>query len=114
MRVVPLLNTFASGTVITAWAATSEFSTKRPELIRAFARAYGESATYTNGHHAETVEMMAEFTGISAALIAKMPRATAGTTLSAAQIQPVIEAAVKYGTLKRRFPAAELIDPNVR
>lgn len=112
LRIAPILDVLESGCVITAWATTKEFSTKHPDAIRAFARAWRESATYTNVHHGETVEMMSEFTGISAALIAKMPRATAGTTLAPAQIQPVIEAAVKYGTLKRAFPAAELIDPN--
>ena len=114
MRIAPLLNTFANGCVITAWATTSDYSSKHPEAIRAFARAMREAAAYTNAHHAETVDMMAEFTGVAAPLIAKMPRATGGTALAAAQIQPVIDAAVKYGTLKRRFSAAELIDPNAR
>jgi len=103
-----------SGTVITAWVATRDFSTKHPELIRAFARAWREAAIYTNAHHSETVDVMAEFTGIEAPIIATMPRATAGPTLSAAQVQPVIDAAAKYGALKQSFSASDLLDPNVR
>jgi hypothetical protein len=45
--------------------------------------------------------------------IAHMPRVRNGTSLTAALIQPAIDAAVKYGTTKRAFPAVELIDPLV-
>ena len=45
-------------------------------------------------------------------IIAKMVRVTAGTELVPAQIQPAIDASAKYGTLKKAFPAREIIDPN--
>jgi ABC-type nitrate/sulfonate/bicarbonate transport system substrate-binding protein len=106
--------TVGNGTVLTAWAATKDFSAKNPQLIRAFARAWREAVTYTNAHRAETVADMADFTGIEAAVLAKMPRATASPTLVASQVQPMIDAAAKYGVLKEAFPAADLIDPNIR
>ena len=42
-----------------------------------------------------------------------MPRVTNGTAVMAAQIQPVIDAAAKYGNVKHVFPAAEIIDPSI-
>ena len=114
LRQAAVYDVLGVGTVLTAWATTRDFSTKHPDVIRAFARAWRESATYTNAHPADTVAMMAEFTGIEAAVIANMPRATAGPTLAAAQVQPLIDAAAKYGQLKASFPAADLIDPNIR
>jgi NitT/TauT family transport system substrate-binding protein len=102
------------GYVITAWATTEAFSAKNPGVIRAFVRAWSEAATYTNAHHSETVDLIAEFTSVPAAVVAKMPRATAGTALRAAMVQPVIDATAKFGDLKRGFPAGELIDPNIR
>jgi len=108
-----MYDALGSDVLIGVWATTKEFSAKHPELIHAFARAWRESATYTNAHHSQTVDMMAEFTGISAAVVAKMPRTTAGPTIVPSQIQPVIEASVKYGALNHRFPADDLIDPNI-
>jgi ABC-type nitrate/sulfonate/bicarbonate transport system substrate-binding protein len=114
LRLFTPFDTLGSGTVLTAWAATTDFSAKHPDLIRAFVRGWREAATYTNAHHSETVAVMAEFTGIEASIIAAMPRATAGPTVSAGQVQPLIDAAAKYGALKQSFPAADLLDPNLR
>ncbi len=113
LRLLTVLDAFGPGSLMTAWATTRDTSGKHPDAIRAFARAYREAAAYTNAHHAETVDMMAAFTGAPASVIASMPRATAAPSVSAAQIQPVIDAAVKYGLLERAFPAGELIDPVV-
>jgi NitT/TauT family transport system substrate-binding protein len=113
-RISRVFESIGNGALLVAWATTHEFSTKHPELVRAFARAWRESATYTNAHHAETVDMMAEFTGFAPATIAKMSRVTSGLTLTPTQIQPLIDASVKYGILKAPFTAADMIDPNAR
>jgi NitT/TauT family transport system substrate-binding protein len=97
-----------------AWMCMREYSAKHPDVVRAFARAYNESVTYTNAHHDETVPIVAEFTGMQPAVISKMARVLAWPTVVPAHIQPVIDASVKYGVLKAPFPAADVIDPNVR
>jgi len=109
-----MFDALGSGILFGACSTTKSFSAEHPSLVRAFARAWRESSSYTNGHHAETVDMMAEFTGMSAAVIAKMHRTQAAEVLVPSQIQPVIDATVKYGALKQSFPALDLIDPNVR
>ena len=43
-----------------------------------------------------------------------MKRATYGETLDPALMQPLIDATVKYGTLKTAFPAIELVAPEAR
>ncbi len=53
--------------------------------------------------------MLADFSKIPLPVISKMTRAVLGTTLTPALIQPVIDAAVKYGALARSFNAAEII-----
>lgn len=97
---------------VSARFTTKDYSAKHPDVVRAFGRAWSESATYTNAHHTDTVAMMAEFTGASLGVVQRMTRAIAAPTLVPAQIQPVIDAAAKYGAIKRSFPARELIDPN--
>lgn len=112
VRIFPALDAIAPSFLIAAWFTTKDYSAKHPDVVRAFGRAWSESATYTNAHHTDTVAMMAEFTGASLGVVQRMTRAIAAPTLVPAQIQPVIDAAAKYGAIKRSFPARELIDPN--
>jgi len=109
---IPAYSTIAPTFLLAAWFTTSDYSKQHPDVVRAFARTFATAAAYTNAHHAETVAMMAEFTGIDAGVIAHMTRTISGTSLLPAQIQPVIETSVKYGALKRSFPAREIIDVN--
>lgn len=109
---VPAYDVFAKTFLMAAWFTTRDYSQSHPDVVRAFARAFAAAATYTNAHHAQTAAMIAEFTHVPISVIQRMSRAIAGTALVPSQIQPVIDTAVKYGALERRFPARELIDPN--
>ncbi len=51
--------------------------------------------------------MMAELTNTPLAVMQKIRRVLSATTLDAALAQPLIDAAAKYGTIPRAFPAAE-------
>lgn len=113
VRLVPAFDGIAPAFLVTAWFTTKEFTAKRPDVVKTFARVCAAAAAYTNAHHDETAPMMAEFTGISLPLIARMTRTVSGTTLNPALIQPVIDVSVKYKALKRAFAAQELIDPLV-
>jgi len=112
-KIFPAMDAVGTGWLSAAWFTLRDSSAKRPELYRNFAKAWATSAAYTNTHHAETVDMMAEFTGFSAAILAKVPRATLGLTLNAASIQMGIDASAKYGMVKKAFSAKEIIDPAV-
>lgn len=93
----------------TAWFATLDWARGHAEQLNAFTRGLREAATYVNAHHAETAAMMAEFTGVTAARYAAVPRVTFGTVLNVADLQPVINAAAKYQTIAKGYPASELI-----
>jgi NitT/TauT family transport system substrate-binding protein len=112
VRALQALDAIAPTFLLAAWFTTAAFSAKHPDVVRAYCRAWADSATYTNAHRAETAAMMAEFTGVPLALVQRMTRAVAGITLVPAQIQPVIDAAVRYGVIKQGFPAREIIDAN--
>jgi NitT/TauT family transport system substrate-binding protein len=114
MKSDQLFRELGAGSVITAWAAMRDYSNAHPEIIRSFARAWRDASNYTNAHHAETVQMMADFTSIPADVIAKMPRATPTPTLVASQLQTLIDECAKYGALKQSFPASDIIDANIR
>lgn len=91
---------------------TRAYSEAHPDVIKTFCRVFYDAARYTNAHPEATVKMMADYTGVAPDIIAKMVRVTAGTELVPSQIQPAIDASAKYGTLKKAFPAREIIDPN--
>lgn len=112
VRAIQAVDAIAPTFLLAAWFTTADVSAKRPDVVRAFARAWAEAAAYTNAHHAETAALMADFTGVPVALVQRMRRAVAGITLVPAQIQPVIDAAAKYGAIKAGFAARELIDVN--
>jgi NitT/TauT family transport system substrate-binding protein len=115
LRIIPgTFDAIANTYLEVAWCTTTDFSSKHPETVRAFVRAFGESVTYTATHHDETAPIMAEFTGIPLATIEHMARALAWPTVVPAHIQPVIDATLKFGAITRGFPASEIIDVNAR
>jgi ABC-type nitrate/sulfonate/bicarbonate transport system substrate-binding protein len=74
-----------------------------------FARILETAAAYTNSHHAETAPMIADITGIALTTIEHMVRTNCATSLNPNEIQPVIDAAAKYGAIPQPFPARELL-----
>jgi NitT/TauT family transport system substrate-binding protein len=93
-----------------AWVTTRDWADKHRAIVKTLAAVLAQSATYTNAHHAETAQLLSDFSGIPLATIQSMPRITIGTTLRASQIQPVIEAAVRSHTIAHTFPAAEILE----
>jgi NitT/TauT family transport system substrate-binding protein len=93
---------------------TTDYASKNADVVARFARAVAEASAYTNTHLAETVDMIAKFTGVSAEDVAGMTRVTCGLKLDAAQIQPVVDVAAKYKIIPQRFEARDLIDPPLR
>jgi NitT/TauT family transport system substrate-binding protein len=97
--------------LITGWFTTADFADQNRDAVARFARVVREAAAYTNTHHAETVPVIAPFWGIEPAILSNMERATAGAILNAREIQPMIDAAVRYKIIEQGFDARELISP---
>jgi NitT/TauT family transport system substrate-binding protein len=96
------------------WFASSQWADQHVDAVKKFSSVLIRAATYTNAHRPQTAAMMAEFTGIPLAVYEKMTqRATNGTTLRPADVQPLIDKAAQYKIISQRFPAEELIFPDV-
>jgi NitT/TauT family transport system substrate-binding protein len=93
---------------------TTDYAAKNADVVARFARVIAEASAYTNTHPAETVDMIAKFTGVSPEDVAGMTRVTCGIKLDPAQIQPVVDVAAKYKIIPARFDAREMIDPAFR
>jgi len=105
----PVLNGIAPRFLLSAWFSSKEWADQHPDLVGKFARVLETAAAYTNNHHAETAPMIAEITGIPLTTVEHMVRTTCATSLNANEIQPVIDAAAKYGAIPQAFPARELL-----
>ena len=86
-----------------AWVAAN------PETARRFVTAMLLTARWANTHRAETGRILAEERKTDPAIVAVMNRATFGDALTAAIVQPLLDAAYKYGTLKQPVKGADLI-----
>jgi NitT/TauT family transport system substrate-binding protein len=94
-----------------AFFCTADYAAKNHDLVTTFRRVLAQSATYINAHHDESVPSIARFTGIDEAVIRTMPRLTLGATLDPKLLQPLIDAAVRYGSIPKGFSASEMLLP---
>jgi NitT/TauT family transport system substrate-binding protein len=89
------------------WFTTSAWAQAHPELVRAFAAVMQKTAYWANRHQAESAKILAQATGQT--VDPQTSRVIYAERLEPAAMQPVIDAAAKYGAIKAPFPAAELI-----
>jgi ABC-type nitrate/sulfonate/bicarbonate transport system substrate-binding protein len=77
--------------------------------MKRFAESMHEASRYTNAHFAQTVDLVAGFSGATPEAVAHSARFTDAEYADATQIQPVIDVLVKYGVIDHEFPAADII-----
>lgn len=95
--------------LVGAWFANTDYVTRNRAVVDRFVTVLYQAQAYTRTHHAETVEMVAAFTGIEPGTISGMTRATAGGLLDPRDLKPVIDAAVHAKLIDRAFDPAEMI-----
>ena len=95
--------------MFTAWVAMKPYADANRPAMESFARVVRESAAYANKNPENTVDGIAKFTGIDAAIVRRMARTQAATSVDPALIQPVIDLIAHYKEIPARFDARELI-----
>lgn len=91
------------------FVSTADYIAAHQDVMRRFARAMRESIVYTNTHLPETVDLVASFTGVEPAAVARSVRAVDPEYLDPKNLQPVIDFAFKYKLIDRSFSAADII-----
>lgn len=89
------------------WFATTDWAKAHPDVVRAFARAMGETARWANSHQRESAQILDQATGIR--MGPTVHRVTFADDLNPVELQPVIDVCAKYGLLKASFPASQII-----
>ena len=91
------------------WVAMKSYVEKNHALVERFSRVVADAGAFARAHPDATVADEAQYTKQDPSIIAHMQRQRMGTTVSASDIQPVIDALAKYKLIDKAFPAAELI-----
>jgi NitT/TauT family transport system substrate-binding protein len=93
--------------LIGSWFTTSAWAKAHPDLVRKYVAVMAQTARWANTHHAESAKILQAETQTT--VTPTTMRVIFGETLNNAQIQHLIDACAKYGVIKERFPAADII-----
>jgi NitT/TauT family transport system substrate-binding protein len=106
----PVFDALAPKFTFSAWFSTKEWVNAHPDVAKKFAAVMRESAIWANAHHKESAAILAKYLKQSPAQIEGVTRVVYGTDFSPQLIQPSIDLAAKYGSIKKTFPATEFIN----
>ncbi len=92
-----------------AWFTSTDYATKNPDVIDRFMRAMREAATYVNGHHAETADIVPKFMKVDVEpLKVRIPM---GVRFNPTQMQALIDTQARYKMIPATIDARDLIYP---
>ncbi len=78
-------------------------------VVDRFLHVMHDATDYVAAHESDLVPMIAAYAGVDPATLVKAGHSGRATAITAADLQPVIDAAAKYHAIAKGFPAAELI-----
>ena len=93
----------------TAWFTTKTYASANGAIVKNVGATLRKSSEYVNGHHAQTIDLIAKFTSLEPSQVQKMTRVEQGTALDPRLIQPVIDAMLKYKFLTQPLDAREIL-----
>ena len=97
------------GGMTAGFAAMAPYVEANRDAMTRFAKAMHEASTYTNTHLAETVPLVAEYSGIDADVVAKGARFIDADYVEPRYLQSLIDLCAKYGLIDKSFPAQDII-----
>ena len=97
--------------LVMGWISTDAWLQKNPDLAKRVVGVLAQSAKWANTHPRESAQILGAYLKVESGQLESMPRALYDDhpRLSASLVQPVIDAAVKYGAVSRPTSPANLI-----
>jgi NitT/TauT family transport system substrate-binding protein len=89
--------------------ATDGWLQGNADAARRFAAVIRQTAQWANGHHKESGAILIRYAKLDPEVAAVMQRQQYGLRLEAAMIQPVLDAAVRYGVIRKPLAAADIM-----
>ncbi len=113
----PLIKDFygvmAQRLLISSWFAKKAWIEKNPELAQGFARAMNKATEYINANPGDRGPILARHSRVKADLAAKIGWAAFSVDMLTSDLQPMIEAAKKFGYIKNSFEASDIVSKTV-
>ncbi len=95
--------------LITAFFVGTAWAQAHPDIVTRFAAAIRDTANWANKNTDKSAEILAKYSHLDVALVKQTVRAVYAPALTAAQLQPTIDGAVRYKLIDSAFPGQELI-----
>jgi NitT/TauT family transport system substrate-binding protein len=91
--------------MITAWFATGDWLAKNPDVAKKFVAAMAETADWANANHDRAAEILLKYTKIDT----RKSHVRFANRLSAAIVQPVLDAGAQYKMLDKSVTLGDLM-----
>lgn len=95
--------------LLSGWVTTRDWAQKNPGTLAKFVAAIHDIAMWANANETATVPILAKYTKSPETVIEHMHRGRFAETFDPGYVQPVIDAAAKYGVITAAFPASAII-----
>lgn len=95
--------------LVGAWFTTRTFAQSNPDVVRRFAGVIYQTARWANAHPDESADILAQYTKIPHDVLHRMHRAQYATAIDARDMQPLLDAGVRYGILAKNVHATDII-----
>jgi ABC-type nitrate/sulfonate/bicarbonate transport system substrate-binding protein len=99
----------ATSFLLSGWATTNTWIHAHPPATSRFIGAMRQIAQWANAHHDESAPILAAAAKIPPSTTQQMHRADFALSFDVTKLQPVIDAAAKYGIIAAPFNASALI-----
>jgi NitT/TauT family transport system substrate-binding protein len=93
----------------TLWFATDAWLAASPDVAAKVVSVFRQAAIWANAHHKESGDIVLKHTKIKPETLAVMTRSVYGTELLVSELQPGIDAGVRYGAIDKPLAATEII-----
>jgi NitT/TauT family transport system substrate-binding protein len=107
------LDAIAPRFLLSCWVATVDYIAKNKETVDAFVAGLTEASRFTNAHQAETLPLVAAFTGQDATVLARGLRSTTAETVALADFQGPLDFGYKNGIIDKTFDVTGLLASSV-
>jgi NitT/TauT family transport system substrate-binding protein len=104
-----VLDGVGSHYMIVGWLATDAWIAAHPDVAARFAAAIAKAAVWANTHEKESAAILVRNSKLDPATADSMARAVYGTKLDPSLVQPVVDAALKYGIIDKPVAPSDLI-----
>jgi NitT/TauT family transport system substrate-binding protein len=94
--------------LISAWFSTADYAAANRDTVKRFAAVMRDASLYSNANPHEMAKYLAPYFHEDVAQVAKTEPALLGSALDAGDVQPIVDAAFRYGAIAKTFPAADL------